>query len=174
MLVHSQPAPPLTLCSALWCHGDVKTSAMTVAPWEGHIVGGNLNNYQHASVYPAFIISGIVDVLASRAKAPPGTDKLYLSLAFLYSAMLMGLHKKHAPLDRAVHTNLFYAMLATAVCTLGEVALPHSLMLSLGRVGTVALQGAWLLAAARMLFESASEGTFRLGVGHLVWDEREG
>lgn len=42
------------------------------------------------------------------------TLQAYLSLAFALEALLMGLHKKHTPLDRTVHEGLFYGMAATA------------------------------------------------------------
>lgn len=34
---------------------------------------------------------------------PPATGHIFLGLAYLMEAMLMGLHKKHSPLDIAVH-----------------------------------------------------------------------
>ena len=42
------------------------------------------------------------------------TLQVYLALSFVVEAMLMGLHKKHTPLDRVTHECLFYSMLATA------------------------------------------------------------
>lgn len=44
-----------------------------------------------------------------------------LGMAYLIEAMLMGLHKKHTPLDIAEHELLYYTMLATAIAVFMEV-----------------------------------------------------
>ena len=81
-------------------------------------------------------------------------------MAFLCESLLMGLHKKHTPLDIAVHSVLFYTMLATAVLILLEAIRPRSFLLSCGRVAAVFTQGAWFLAAAGIMFTGAWGSAF--------------
>lgn len=142
----------------LYCpHKDYSGSAHTA--WslanvrEGHFDGGHVNNWQHASMYPAFFVSGLVDLMTPATEAPTGVQQVYLGLSFVVEAMLMGLHKKHTPLDRIVHECLFYAMMATAVFSLLEVVWPRSFAMSCGRVASAYLQAIWFLVAARIIFE---------------------
>lgn len=57
----------------------------------------NLNNWAHAASYPAFILSGIVDVIGifSRPKhvLPEGAEHAALTAAFGVMSFLMGVHE---------------------------------------------------------------------------------
>ncbi|KXZ43715.1 hypothetical protein GPECTOR_82g249 [Gonium pectorale] len=121
-------------------------------PRAGHVYGPHIGNWQHAAMYPAFILAGIVDLVGMEVELPPGTQQVFLFLAFLCESLLMGLHKKHTPLDIAVHSVLFYTMLATAVFILLEAIHPRNFMLSCGRVAATLLQGTWFFAAAHIMF----------------------
>lgn len=125
----------------------------------GHMDASNVNNWQHASIYPGFIVSGLVDLLSPLAGVPPGTQQAVLSLSFLAETLLIGLHKKHTPLDLNVHVYAFYAMVANTVFCVAEVAFPRSFLISCGRVASILMQGVWFIASARMLFED-----------HKAWD----
>lgn len=74
-------------------------------------------------------------------------------LGFLNAALLMGLHAKHTPMDKAVHAMLFLAMLATTLSCLLEAVWRSALLASIARAAAVAGQGVWFWIAARMLFE---------------------
>ncbi len=80
-----------------------------------------------------------------------------MSMAFLYEALLMGLHKKHAPMDVLVHTLLTCSMLACAAFSAAEAAWRDVPLLTAGRIAGMYLQGAWFLAAARVMYEGRSE-----------------
>lgn len=114
---------------------------------------------QHAFMYPAFIVSGAVDLLSMRFDVPAGTSQLFLSLCFLAEGLLFGLHKKHTPMDILVHQILFYAILACALFCALEAGYMHNPLFTAGRIGALYLQAAWFFAAARMMFES-----------HTAWD----
>jgi hypothetical protein len=64
----------------------------------------------------------------------------------------MMLHKKHSPMEIFVHATLFYSMMSTAVCTALEAAWRENPLLTAGRTTGMFLQGAWFIAAARMLY----------------------
>ncbi|GLC44826.1 hypothetical protein PLESTB_001209800 [Pleodorina starrii] len=127
---------------------------------EGHFYGPHFGNWQHAAMYPAFILAGFVDLLGHEVELPPGTQQAFLFLAFFCEALLMGLHKKHTPLDIAVHSVLFYAMSATAVMILAEAIRPRNFLLACGRATAMFVQGGWFVMAAHIMFS-----------GDKAWDE---
>jgi len=129
----------------------------------GHLVGNHINNFQHASMYPAFFVSGLVDLLGARVDFPRGVQQICLGMAFLIDALLMGLHKKHTPVDLLVHEQLFYAMAATALFAMAEAGWPNNVLLSAGRVAAAYLQSMWFFASARIIFE-----------GYPAWDDSNG
>ena len=80
----------------------------------------------------------------------------------------MGLHQKHAPMDVLVHSLLFYSMLSGALCAAAEAAWRESALLTAGRIAGTFLQGAWFLAAAHIMYESACLGCDVEGEGGRV------
>lgn len=65
----------------------------------------------------------------------------------------MGLHKKHLPLDTAVHGILFGVMLANAAFILAELVCPPHFLLSCGRVASTLVQAGWFFMATHMIFD---------------------
>ena len=56
------------------------------------------NNWQHTSIYPAFVLSGLVDLVAALlAPLPAGASQAVLGCAFGIMALLMNTHEKHEP-----------------------------------------------------------------------------
>jgi len=118
----------------------------------GRIYGEHVGNWQHAYMYPGFILSGLVDLVNLHTELPHGTSLAFLSLGLTCPALLMMLHKKHSPMEIFVHATLFYSMMSTAVCTALEAAWRENPLLTAGRTTGMFLQGAWFIAAARMLY----------------------
>lgn len=129
----------------------------------GHLFSNHLNNWQHAAMYPAFIVSGAVDLIALKVDMPEGVQQAYLGLAFFVESLLMGLHKKHEPLDEVVHVLLFYAMLMTCVFVILEIPYPDNVLVSSGRCASILLQGTWFIVVANMMF-----------TGKTMWNTSEG
>ncbi|BDA43063.1 probable transmembrane protein 45B at N-terminal half [Coccomyxa sp. Obi] len=111
----------------------------------------NMHNYQHAASYPAFIVSGLVDLLGTRVRLPPGTEQAFLSLAFGVEAFLMTAHKKHEALDATVHFLLALTMWACTLCTLGEMLARHSVLATAGRALSCMMQGMWLIQIGQIM-----------------------
>jgi hypothetical protein len=148
--------PALNIVLELWlAHpgGYRELSCPAGTPRAGHFIGNHLNNWQHAYMYPGFIISGVVDLVHSRFELPQGVPQAFLSLAFLYEALLMGLHKKHNPMDIMLHELLTASMMLCAVCTAAEAAWRENPLLAAGRIAGMYMQGAWFIVAARILYE---------------------
>ena len=71
--------------------------------------------------------------------------QVFLTLAFIVEAFLMTAHKKHEALDATVHGLLALTMWACALCTLGELFAPHSVLATAGRSLSCLMQGMWLI-----------------------------
>lgn len=71
--------------------------------------------------------------------------QVFLTLAFIIEAFLMTAHKKHEALDATVHGLLALTMWACALCTLGELFVPHSVLATAGRSLSCLMQGMWLI-----------------------------
>ncbi|KAG2447808.1 hypothetical protein HYH02_007265 [Chlamydomonas schloesseri] len=132
-------------------------------PRAGHFYGPHMGNWQHASMYPPFILAGLVDLVGYEVELPVGTQQVFLFMAFVCETLLMALHKKHTPLDTAVHSVLMYTMAVTALFVLLELVQPRNFLISCGRVFGMLLQSAWFFAATHIMFDNAP-----------FWDEAEG
>ncbi|KAK9813843.1 hypothetical protein WJX73_001440 [Symbiochloris irregularis] len=66
---------------------------------DGTFAMRHIHNWQHASSYPGFIVSGAVDFLGMWVPLPPGTQQVFLALSFGLEGFLMLMHKKHEALD---------------------------------------------------------------------------
>jgi hypothetical protein len=119
----------------------------------GRFALDHVHNWQHAANYPAFIMTGAVDLLVHFGKLPHEISQVFLALAFAIQSFLMGTHVKHIPLDQTVHQYLFFTMLGCTVFALLEAAYRKNAMMSVGRAYFVTLQGAWLCMIARIMFE---------------------
>lgn len=94
--------------------------------YAGRFAGDNINNWQHAAIYPAFVLSGLVDLISTKVPVPPGTNHAFLGVAVAIEAFLMGTHEKHEPQDKMVHFLLFVAMLLCLVAVLTELHAPYN------------------------------------------------
>lgn len=125
----------------------------------GWFNAANVNNWQHTTIYPAFLLSGMVDLVGMRIPLPPGTEFVFLSLGFVIEAIIMGTHTKHIPLDQMVH-QLFYVTTAiTSFLCLLETHLNASFLIAAAKTVFLVLQGTWICAIGRLMFE-----------GHAAWD----
>ncbi|GAX83462.1 hypothetical protein CEUSTIGMA_g10887.t1 [Chlamydomonas eustigma] len=120
----------------------------------GHIYGENIGNWQHAFMYPGFIVSGVIDLVHTWVEIPHGLSLVFLGLGLATPTFMMFIHNQfHAPFDELVHSLLFYTLCTTCICTLAESAWPHNPLLTTGRIAGMFLQGAWFIGAARMLYD---------------------
>jgi hypothetical protein len=94
--------------------------------------------------------------------------QVFLSLAFLCEGLLMGLHKKHDPIDLYVHNVLTWTMLACAAATAAEACFRDNPLLTMGRIAGTFVQGAWFLALAHIMFESEKVTILDLEVRRLL------
>ena len=76
------------------------------------------------------------------------------------------LHKKHSPMETIAHAVLFYSLASTATFAALESGFQHQPLLTAGRVTGMFLQGAWFIAAARLLYGGTAHVTC-MGASHV-------
>ena len=133
-----------------------------------HFAGDNINNWQHAASYPAFVLSGVIDLVSTQVPLPPGTNHGFLGLAFAVMAFLMGTHEKHEPLNKAVHWLLFVSMVLTLVCILLELHAPRHPLPAFAKAAAAILQGAWLVQIAEVEYDGKPQWDPTDGAGAMM------
>lgn len=73
-------------------------------------------------------------------------------MSLLVETLLMGMHKKHNPLDSLVHALLTGVMMSCVAVCAAEIAVPHSLLLAVLRCMVVFLQGTWFWHVGAIMF----------------------
>lgn len=125
----------------------------------GEFAGDNLNNWQHASSYPAVIASGLVDLLSNYVELPPGVIRAFSSLWIGIMAFLMFVHEKSEALDKMVHWLLAMSMLVAFVFQLSEAMYPHSSLVSMGKAASTVFVGAWLVEIGVVMYTGRAAWT---------------
>ncbi|XP_046876514.1 transmembrane protein 45B [Hypomesus transpacificus] len=113
-----------------------------------------LMNWQHSTMYLFYGISGIADILSfSSPSAPPGLDRLGLSMALFVEGFLFYFHiHMRPPLDSHIHSLLLVAVFGGSASTLLEVFLKDNLLLELIRASLAVLQGSWFYQIGFVLY----------------------
>lgn len=136
---------------------------------ESNINSENLNNWQHALMYAAFALAGVLELLedallsSGKRVVPPGACAGATALAFFAEGVLFAFHLKGSAVEILTHEIL---VLAVALCVAGGVfelwATPESSaaspLASMCRHAAVLLQGCWFLQAAFILFDNDIAG----------------
>ena len=136
---------------------------------EGEFAGDNVNNWQHASSYPAVITSGVLDIVSySLVPLPPGVQRAFSALWIGIMGFLMFVHEKHEVLDKMVHWLLAVAMFIGFFFQSLEIYAPSSPVVSLGKATSTIFVGAWLIQIGRMMYTGAPQWTMSRGVGAML------
>ncbi|KAL4448193.1 hypothetical protein ABPG75_005412 [Micractinium tetrahymenae] len=152
--------PLVAMNMELWADHHGEWQSLYCAPgtkFAGRFDMSNLNNWQHALSYPAFMLSGIVDIAGAVVPLPPGTSQAVLGSAFAASTFIMYTHEKHEPQDKAVHWLLAVAMLLSTAGVFGEMLARRSPLVGAGKSLALVLQGAWLVKVAAIEFEGRTQ-----------------
>ena len=125
----------------------------------GEFAGDNLNNWQHASSYPAVIASGLVDLLSHYVELPPGVVRAFSSLWIGIMAFLMFVHEKSEALDKMVHWLLAVSMAVAFFFQAAEVRYPRSSIVSMGKAASTVFVGAWLVEIGVVMYTGRAAWT---------------
>lgn len=63
----------------------------------------HINDWQHSSMYSAFILSGLVDLGVEHLGLPAGLDSAMVGMAFLIEGLLLMFHLKGPAIEIRVH-----------------------------------------------------------------------
>ncbi|XP_062983701.1 transmembrane protein 45A [Elgaria multicarinata webbii] len=114
----------------------------------------HLMNWQHATMYLFYGISGLVDIVAHSTNVlPVALDRMMLSLAVSVEGFLFYYHiHGRAMLDLHVHQLLLVAIFATAICIFLEVFFRGIVVLEMFRTSLCILQGSWFWQIGFVLY----------------------
>ncbi|NXP65104.1 TM45B protein, partial [Chloropsis cyanopogon] len=114
----------------------------------------HLMNWQHATMYLFYGISGLVDIVAHGTNAVPvAMDRMMLSLAVFIEGFLFCYHLHgRAMLDVHVHQLLLFAIFGAAACIFLEVFFHGSIVLEMLRTSLCILQGSWFWQIGFVLY----------------------
>ena len=119
----------------------------------------NLDKLQHITMYGAFMLSGIVDILSILLKFPHQTSALFLTLAFSTEGILFYYHTEgRDPINIQIH---FILTLVIGICALfAFLRVLHStnLLINTGLGFSILLQGTWFIQTAYFLFPPGGRG----------------
>ncbi|GFR52135.1 hypothetical protein Agub_g14650 [Astrephomene gubernaculifera] len=141
-------------------YGGYKTLVCPDGIRVGHFATQHINSWSHATMNLGYSLSGFVELLSAHSRFPSGTNMAFLSFGFFIEALLFTLHDKDSAVDSRVHFLLAQTCWAGAIFAALEAAYPENFLLSVGRIGSMLLQGSWFIQTARVLFE-----------GITLWDD---
>ena len=103
----------------------------------------------HISLYLAFFISGLVDILAHYFRLPSKTSPLFLCFALYIEAHLFISHGRGSlPFRSAVHDMVLIFIVSAAVFSTLRILNPRNLLINSGLAGSMILQATHLYQAA--------------------------
>ena len=113
----------------------------------------NLDRLYHISLYLAFVISGVVDLLSLLLKLPSCTSQLFLCFALYCQTLLFYSHIPGRRLfNKEVHLLLLVLIIATAIFATLRMFNPQNLLINSGLAGGMILQGTNLIQAGSLLY----------------------
>eukprot|EP01023_Acetabularia_acetabulum_P029395 TRINITY_DN27742_c0_g1_i7.p1 TRINITY_DN27742_c0_g1~~TRINITY_DN27742_c0_g1_i7.p1 ORF type:complete len:311 (+),score=36.25 TRINITY_DN27742_c0_g1_i7:184-1116(+) len=113
----------------------------------------HINRWQHASIYPGFWLAAAVDLMGLYIKLPEGLEHVMLILAHTVEYVIMASHTKHIPMDARLHQLWASVVFMTIISIVLEMRFSENFMVGLLRPYFLILQGTWMFAIARTMFE---------------------
>lgn len=112
-----------------------------------------LMSWQHVTMYFAFALTGVVDLLARRGRLSGATTYAAYAAAHVNAGALFWGHAVHGGVDGVVHKILALAFFGVAALALLEIARPSSGILW-ARVGAQLALGSWFILGGWILYLS--------------------
>ena len=117
----------------------------------------SVSKVHHITMYGAFLVSGLVDLIGLIVRIPRNTSKVFFSLAFFVEALLFWFHvhdKDH--LNVAVHTLLIIAIFASLFLSLLRIPQPANVLINSFLGVSILIQGTWFANAGSILYHKSS------------------
>lgn len=117
---------------------------------------GNLNDLgkpHHITMYSAFLLSGIIDLLSLVIKFPRHTGQLFASMAFWIEGILFYFHTEcRTKLDVQVHFILTIVIFGCAIVAMLRMIQATNLLINIAFSFGVILQGTWFIQIGHTLY----------------------
>ena len=117
---------------------------------------GNLNDLgkpHHITMYSAFLLSGLIDILSLFIKFPRHTSQLFAAMAFWVEGILFYFHTEcRSELDVQVHFILTTVIFGCAITAMLRMIQPANLMINIAFTFGVILQGTWFIQVGHTLY----------------------
>lgn len=118
-----------------------------------------LGKLQHITMYGAFVLSGIVDILTIFVKFPHQTSALFLALAFSIEGILFYFHTEgRDTMNVEIHSILTLVIGICALFAFLRTMYATNLLVNLGLGFSIFLQGTWFIQAAYFLYPPGGKG----------------
>jgi len=120
-------------------------------------------NLQHVTMYSAFIIGSVVEILLyHRVELPPRIEYFLGALAFAGEGFLFANHLHSRDLiDIQVHTYLLNAIYGCVIFALLETFRPNEIIFTYGRAMCTLLQGTWFWEIGFVLYPPTDSPRFK-------------
>lgn len=113
----------------------------------------DLSQLQHITMYSAFALSGLVDLLTMCIRCPDHTGQIFLALAFLVEGALFHFHTGGmTPLSTQLHFTLTIVIFLCSLYALLRVWFPTSYLTNAGLALAIILQGTWFIQVGDILY----------------------
>lgn len=110
-------------------------------------------SWQHVTMYAAFALTGVVDLLARQGVVSPRATYLAFAAAQTNAGFLFAGHGSQAGVEGLVHAYLAWVFFAVATIAVVEAVRPSSLVKWL-RIGSQLALGGWFIVAGWILYRS--------------------
>ena len=112
-----------------------------------------MGKLHHATMYSAFLLSGVVDILTIFVKFPHQTSPFFLSIAFLIEGILFYFHT-HGRDVLNVHAHFLLTLVISACVffSLLRVFIATNFVINLGLACSIVFQGTWFVHAGYILY----------------------
>lgn len=136
----------------------------------GWMVGAGLNNFQHATMYAGFSLSGVFDWLEARGRLDAGATHVAFAVACAISGLLFAVHPAHGDMPAAMHAFLVLIFFALGAVALWEASGSGAADGVWIRTGLMILLGTWFIQIAYSIYVVGIDPTDTLGRGraHLL------
>ena len=118
----------------------------------GWMVGAGLNNFQHATIYAGFSLSGVADSLQARGRLDASATFVAFAVACAVAGVLFNTHAAHGEMAAAMHYFLVVIFFATGAVALWEASGPRAAGGVWIRTGLMFLIGTWFVQIAYSLY----------------------
>lgn len=138
---------------------DTVTGKFTVEAWSMHETDGSfkeLSKFHHLTMYSAFVLSGVVDIVMLFLRLPRHTSKLFLTQAFFVEGILFLFHAwAKDTLNLTAHILLTIAIFSCVVLSGLRMWQSSNLFVNAGLGLSMTLQATWFIQAGLVLFGGA-------------------